>query len=90
MDIEGNELADREAKLAAKRAEFSSPQCEPPPSLRNQLPCSISALKQAHSAKQRTLWANPWKKSPRYSRISHVDPTLPTILPCAYNAERSP
>ncbi|KIO10070.1 hypothetical protein M404DRAFT_37672, partial [Pisolithus tinctorius Marx 270] len=56
MDIEGNELVDREAKLAAKRADSASPWCKLPPSLRDHLPCSISALKQAQNAKQKSLW----------------------------------
>ncbi|KIN94830.1 hypothetical protein M404DRAFT_167237 [Pisolithus tinctorius Marx 270] len=77
MEIEGNELADREAKLAAKRDEPTSPPEALPPALAERLPLSVSTLKQTHATKLKVLWNNEWWGSPHYSRISCIDPLLP-------------
>lgn len=78
MEVEGNERADREAKTAATRPDSSSPLKDLPPPLRNQLPQSVSALKQLHTARLKTLWTREWKSSPRYHRITAIDPQLPS------------
>jgi len=50
-EVEGNEVADREAKLAAKGEAKSSPKHKLPSTLWKRLPHSIPALKQSHNAK---------------------------------------
>jgi len=76
-DVEGNEVADREAKLAMKGEAELSPRENLPTALRNPLPHSIPALKQAHNAKLTKLWKDEWSKSPRFPHLSLIDPTLP-------------
>ncbi|KIO03634.1 hypothetical protein M404DRAFT_98116, partial [Pisolithus tinctorius Marx 270] len=56
MKVEGNELADKEAKIAAKGPNFTSCLQELPPVLRKNLPHSVAALKQLHTARLKTLW----------------------------------
>ena len=63
MDIEGNELADREAKLVATRRDLASPRRKLPKTLRKGLPRSTSAVKQAHEAHLQVKWSDEWKKS---------------------------
>ncbi|KIN94669.1 hypothetical protein M404DRAFT_83027, partial [Pisolithus tinctorius Marx 270] len=77
MEIEGNELADREAKIAAKGTHSNSPTGNLPPTLKEQLPLSVSALKQAYNTKLKAIWNKTWKRSPRYSRLASIDPLLP-------------
>ena len=74
----GNELADREAKLAANSADNTSPRRQLPAVLKQPLPSSISALKQHHNSGLRSLWANLWKQSPRHQHIASIDPSLPS------------
>ena len=77
-DVEGNEVADREAKLAAKGMAESSPRESLPTSLRNPLPRSVSALKQAHNERLKKLWKKEWDASPRFPHMSSIDPSLPS------------
>jgi len=77
-DVEGNEVADREAKLAVKGEAESSPRANLPTALRNPLPRSIPTLKQTHNAKLTKLWKDEWSKSPRFPHLSSIDPTLPS------------
>ena len=74
-DIEGNELADREAKLAATRRDLASPHCELPKTLQKSLLCSMSAVKQAHKAHLQMKWSDEWEKSTRYAHIGVLDLT---------------
>jgi len=60
-DILGNELADREAKLAATSSTNASPRHLLPKILRKPLPASISAVKQDHNAKLQDKWQGMWK-----------------------------
>ncbi|KAI6037449.1 hypothetical protein PISMIDRAFT_84817, partial [Pisolithus microcarpus 441] len=84
--IEGNELADKEAKAVAEGSDKSSPVRHLPPKLRSPLefalptplPQSISALKQQHNSKVMSTWRKEWKHSPRYCRTSNIDPHLPS------------
>jgi len=75
VDIEGNELADREAKLAAVRKETSSPRRDLPKTLRKRLPTSTSAIKQTHESQIQRKWHEEWKKSPRHPHTVALDPT---------------
>ena len=77
-DVEGNEVADREVKLAVKGEAELSPRANLPTALWNPLPCSIPTLKQAHNAKLMKLWKDEWSKSPRFPHLSSIDPTLPS------------
>jgi len=70
-EVEGNEVADREAKLAAKGEAKSSPKHKLPNALRKRLPRSIPALKQSHNAKLKKIWNDKWSKSPRFPHLSH-------------------
>ena len=74
----GNELADREAKLAANSVDNTSPRHQLPAVLKQPLPSSISALKQYHNSGLRSLWANLWRQSPRYQHIASIDPSFPS------------
>jgi ribonuclease HI len=76
VNIEGNELADKEAKLAAEGTTSSASVLPKPfkkPLLHNK-----SAAKQAHKKKIKDAWCKDWKKSPRVSRIKLIDPSLPS------------
>ena len=76
-DIEGNEIADNQAKLAAKCK--SSPAMQLPPLLRKgELPTSASALKQAFNKARKAKWKSVWSTSPRHRRISRIDNDLPS------------
>ena len=55
-NIEGNELADRKAKLAALKKDKASPRRELPKLLRHPLPFSTSAVKQAHEDSLQKRW----------------------------------
>lgn len=75
--VMGNELADQEAKKAAKARADSSPRGSLPPYLRKGvLPSSISALKQAQKRESSERWARFWRKSPRYERTTKIDPNV--------------
>ena len=74
----GNELADREAKLAATHADNSSPRRQLPAALKHPLPSSISALKQYHNSSLLSVWSRTWHQSPRYHHIASIDPSLPS------------
>lgn len=74
-DIEGNELADREVKLAATRRDMASPCRDLPKTLWKRLPRSTSAVKQAHEAHLQAKWSDEWKTSTRYAHIKALDPS---------------
>ena len=75
----GNEVADREAKLAANSADNSSPHQPLPVVLKRPLPSSIAVLKKYHNSSLCSLWANLWRQSPRHQHITSIDPSLPQI-----------
>ena len=77
-DVKGNEVADIEVKLAVKGEAELSPMNTIPLSLRDPLPHSVSALKQAHNARLQKLWKKEWSRSPHYPHISNIDPSLPS------------
>jgi ribonuclease HI len=79
MDVQGNELADKEAKEAARGMDHESPHQLLPKYLRGKrLLRSASALTALQKTKSRTLWKSLWEKSPRYARTRVIDPTMPS------------
>ena len=76
-DIEGNEMADEEAKLATENG--SSPRASLPTWLRRkELPLSISATRQELKGEAKKRWKNEWSKSPRYTLSENIDSSLPS------------
>ncbi|EJD33431.1 hypothetical protein AURDEDRAFT_46805, partial [Auricularia subglabra TFB-10046 SS5] len=74
--ILGNETADAAAKLAATGPAASSSDRRLPRILRQPLPLSSSALKQAHTADLKAAWTRLWSQSPRYRRYAHLNDHL--------------
>ncbi|RDX45387.1 hypothetical protein OH76DRAFT_1326847, partial [Lentinus brumalis] len=72
MEVHGNELADEEAKKAAKGD--SSNSASLPAKLRKSLPCSVTAARRAHMARLRKESAVRWRQSARGRRLGAVDP----------------
>ena len=75
-NVPGNEAADVEAKRAASDEASSSPPETLPSALRNPLPISVSALKQAHRELMLTKWKDAWETSTRHAHISRIDDSL--------------
>ena len=76
-DITGNEIADREAKRAAKGR--SSTDSTLPAFLRRKpLLVSISATRQFLKKGIKARWQTDWKSSPRYLRMKYIDHRLPS------------
>ncbi|KAF9232844.1 hypothetical protein BU15DRAFT_8960, partial [Melanogaster broomeanus] len=72
--VEGNELADEEAKKAAKDPRQTSRTPRLPTYLqRKPLPLSIAATKQAQQDITKKRWARLWAKSPRYPHSHNID-----------------
>jgi ribonuclease HI len=63
VNIQGNELADQEAKIAAEGTTLNTK--ELPRILRKPLKHNKSAAKQAHKKKLKEAWRKAWSKSPR-------------------------
>jgi ribonuclease HI len=76
VNIQGNELADQEAKTAAEGT--TSNIKELPRILRKPLKHNKSAAKQAHKKKLKEAWRKAWSKSPRAKRFKPFDSTLPS------------
>jgi ribonuclease HI len=76
LDVEGNEQADEQAKRAAKGD--SSPIHRLPAELRNALPDSISAIKQATIKAIKVDATRVLRKSPQWRKLRQVDPTMPS------------
>jgi RNase H len=75
MDIEGNEIADEHAKRAADGEVSNSNDL--PDSLKKRLPASIAALRAKRKKSLMQHWRKIWSKSPRFTKMSQVDPNLP-------------
>jgi ribonuclease HI len=74
--VEGNELADEQAKKSI--TEGSSSAQHIPEQLSGPLPHSKSALKQAYNEKLKRKSQTLWEKSPRHNRMNKTDPTSPS------------
>jgi ribonuclease HI len=74
--IEGNEMADREAKRAAEG--FSSDKHLLPLYVRKPLPINPAAIKRAHHDALKTLWKTRWKASERGKRDAIFDAATPS------------
>jgi len=74
--LEGNELADREAKEAVKETTSDTKQL--PPYLRKPLLINPAALKVAHNTKLKTEWKEDWKKSERGQAAALIDESTPS------------
>jgi hypothetical protein len=74
--LEGNELADREAKEAAKGKTSNTKQL--PPYLRRPLLINPAALKAAHNTKLKKEWQEDWKKSERGQAATLIDESTPS------------
>lgn len=69
--LEGNELADIEAKEATKNG--SSGELSLPIFLRKPLPASVAAVKQDFHKSISAQWAQRFESSPRYQRTIQID-----------------
>ena len=76
VNIEGNEMTDKEAKLAAEGT--TSETATLPKSLRKPLKHNKSAAKQHFKSGLNSIWRKEWQKSPRIERLKHIDPSLPS------------
>jgi len=74
--VDGNELADVEAKKAARGD--SSPVEDLPGWLREKLPASLSKVRQTQNERLARLAEAEWKESPRAARMDRIDPTMPS------------
>ena len=77
VNIEGNELADEEAKKAAEGTTTEKSML--PKILKNPLKHSESAAKQEHKSKLKNAWRKNWSKSPRAHRTKNIDPSVPSM-----------
>ena len=77
--VQGNELADEEAKRAAESPDNSSARRRLPKYLQTApLPHSVSAIKQWHRKALMKKWKEEWITSPRYNRAKAIDPNMPS------------
>jgi len=74
--IEGNELADEEAKKAARGD--SSPVEDLPGWLKKTLPASLSRVRQTQNEKLKKMAKEEWKTSPRAGQMDRIDPEMPS------------
>ncbi len=73
--LEGNELADREAKEAAKGHTSDSKIL--PPYLRKPLLMNSTAIKAAHKEELKNVWRQDWRSSIRGKSAIRLDNTIP-------------
>ena len=85
MGIEGNEMADSEAKKAAMGS--GSPPHTLPSFLRNPLPASSSATKRAFNESIKHDAAEFLAKSKCYSQLRTIDASVPSVRFCKLTAE---
>jgi hypothetical protein len=74
--IQGNEMANEEAKEAACR--YSSEKPLLPPYLRKHILINPPAIKRAHHKKLKNTWTEAWKASERGQRDGKIDSTSPS------------
>ncbi|GJE98453.1 RNA-directed DNA polymerase from transposon X-element [Phanerochaete sordida] len=88
LGVDGNELADDEAKKAAQKE--SSPSTSLPSYLRNpSLPTSVSKLRQVHAAAIAKRADQQWRQSKRYDKTKIFD-TIPKLCHFGRYIERLP
>ena len=76
VGIPGNEEADEEAKAAAEGR--TSEDAKLPKTLRKPLKISRSAARQQLYESVKARWNREWKMSPRYTKLKHIDSSLPS------------
>lgn len=83
--VRGNERVDELAKEAASGR--SSARVKLPLILRNPIPTSASATKQAYHSKMKTKWDNIWDVSDRSRRMEEIDENFPfhSFRKCTHN-----
>ena len=74
--IEGNEAADKEAKAAAEGKTSDAAQLLR--MLKKPRKISRSAACQQINKQVKEEWVKTWKTSPRYDKMKHLDPSLPS------------
>ena len=77
VNIEGNELADKEAKLASEGA--TSEASTLPKILKKPLKHNKLAAKQEHKKQIKIAWSREWQKSLRAHRTKNIDASLPSL-----------
>jgi hypothetical protein len=75
INIEGNEAADKEVKLAVDGT--NSPPESLPRILKKPLKYNKSAAKQCHKTKLKNTWNNDWQQLLCMHRLKIIDPSLP-------------
>ena len=74
--MKGNELADREAKMAANGT--SSAKHLLPSYLRKPLPINLAAAKRDHADKLKKAWSKTWRNSSRGKKAARLDESTPS------------
>jgi hypothetical protein len=72
----GNEAVDAEAKKAVEGHNSESKNLPKP--LRKPLKTSRSVARQQQQQQIKIRWGKEWAKSPRYNKMKHIDPSLPS------------
>jgi hypothetical protein len=75
-NIPGNEEVDKEAKKAAEG--HASEAASLPKTLRKPMKISKSAARQKQQERVKGRWIKEWTMSPRYDKLKHIDPSLPS------------
>ena len=76
VGIKGNKEVDAEAKKAAEGMTSSIEDLLP--LLRKKIKTNKSALKQQRRSRLKARWSQEWKTSPRYNKMSAIDPSFPS------------
>ena len=85
---EGNKKVDSEAKEATK-GRTSMARNLPSFLTDETLPLSSSATKQASDVLLHRLWRSEWVASPRFSKLSLIDPSMPSYGFCKLTSKLS-
>jgi ribonuclease HI len=75
-NIPGNEEVDKEAKKAVEGHMLA--RASLPKILRKPMKTSKSATRQKQQESVKARWIKEWKRSPRYDKLKHIDPSLPS------------
>ena len=77
-DMEGNEVADVEAKCTALDKDTTSPLIDLPKCLHKKLPIGALAVKQKHKAELMAMWKRQWTKSKHFTHLARIDSSAPS------------